>query len=351
MRSILSLSTFAALLLLGCGEDTTAPRPAAVPAPAPEMALVSSGSWVTKADYPIGIWGATSASITNATTLRSTLFVIGGRTKQAPVGNGSITAAVRAYDVSANTWQKRAPYPRPIFYTNGAVAINNKVYVPGGFSRVWDAAAGVYRLETLAALYVYNPSLNQWTRKRDMPRPSVNGVSGVYQGNLYVATSCSDTYYCNNDFERGVLFRYTPSTDRWTLLGRTPHDPWGAAGGFIGTKFYIANALAAYGMDIYDVATGNWTTGPQRPFRFCSNTAYTTFKAKLYLSGCHAESDYSGVYPMLVYDPAVNTWTQRAAPPPRSDFGTLSRVTLTSGQVRLELVGGARPGNNLQYSP
>jgi hypothetical protein len=134
------------------------------------------------------------------------------------------------------------------------------------------------------------------------------------------------------------------------LLGRTPHDPGNGAGGFIGSKFYLANPLAAHGLDIYDVATGQWTTGPQRPFRYCPGGPYSTYKAKLYVAGCHSDEDWDGVYPMLVFDPAAGTWTERAAPP-RSDYQTLSRVTLPNGQVTLELVGGSRPGNNLQYVP
>jgi N-acetylneuraminic acid mutarotase len=260
-----------------------------------------------------------------------------------------MTAAVRAYSVSLNTWQSRASFPRPVEQTNGAVAINGKIYVSGGFSRRWDAAAGVYRLESLKTLYIYNPALNQWVRKRDMPIYTANGVTGAYQNNLYVAAPCNTLEtVCDGAFGgRGVLLRYNPNTDTWKRLSLTPHDPWLAAGGFIGSKFYISNEFASNGTDIYDVATGLWTTGATRPTRLCAG-AYTTFKAKLYQVGCSNEDGL--IPPMLVYDPAVDAWSERATPP-ADGAGTLSRVTLANGQVRLELVGGSGSGSNMQYVP
>jgi hypothetical protein len=53
---------------------------------------------------------------------------------------------------------------------------------------------------------------------------------------------------------------------------------------------------------------------------------------------------------MSVYDPATDTWAGRASMPTvRPEFGA-SRVVL-DGQARIEVVGGSRPGNNIQYIP
>jgi hypothetical protein len=53
---------------------------------------------------------------------------------------------------------------------------------------------------------------------------------------------------------------------------------------------------------------------------------------------------------MSVYDPATDTWRGRAPMPTvRSGIGA-SRV-VRDGQARIEVVGGTRPDNNIQYIP
>jgi N-acetylneuraminic acid mutarotase len=92
------------------------------------------------------------------------------------------------------------------------MVIDGKVYVSGGFSRRWDAAAGKWRLETLGTLYVYDPAVDRWTRKRDIPVTSAKGVSAVYHGKLHVPAGYPD-----------ALFRYDPTTDRWVRLTDVPY--------------------------------------------------------------------------------------------------------------------------------
>jgi hypothetical protein len=344
----LALLLTVTLTVAACSDGARDPTsPTAEPVGEPMAFAVASNTWVTRAPAPTDIWGPTSASITNPTTLRTTVYIVGGRSNLTGVNNP--TSAVRAYDVSGNTWRKLAPYPRGVRATNGAQVIRGKIYVSGGVSRRWDAVAGKWRIEILKTLYVYTPGTNAWTRKRDMPFPQADGVSGVYRDQLFVAA--------HPDQGTGVVLGYNPATDRWRTVTSTPFD-WvnpATAGGFIGGKFYLVAASGA--VHVYDPAAQQWTTGATRPVRLCY-PGYTTMAAKLWLTGCAEDDDHSGMYPMLVYDPKVNTWTRRAATPTNpneySDDRTLSRVTVLSGGVataRLELVGGARPGNNLQYVP
>ncbi len=51
-----------------------------------------------------------------------------------------------------------------------------------------------------------------------------------------------------------------------------------------------------------------------------------------------------------VYDPATNTWTNKAPMPIASASLAASRVVL-NGKPRIEVVGGNRPGNNVAYIP
>jgi N-acetylneuraminic acid mutarotase len=330
------MAALSLVALTACGDEITQPSVSEAPeATTVELAAAAENRWMTRADYPGDIWDATSAAIVNRSTGKTMLYVIGGQPKRFG-GPGAITSTVRMYDVSGNLWRVRAPYPVRIASTNGAVVIGGKIYVSGGMTRRWDEAAGVYRSQILPSLYVYNPGTNTWSKRADMPVASIRGVSATYGGMLYVATGSR-------------LYRYSPSTDQWASLGMTPHDVDYGAGGFIGGKFYLVENLGN-ALDVYDPATNSWSAGPSRPFRICS-PAYTASQAKLYLVGCHDDHDFSGNYPMLVFDPKAGSWTQAAAPPVNADRRwTLSRVVL-NGQARLELVGGSRPGNNHQYIP
>jgi len=317
-----------ALALPACQQDVAGPTSEI---DAPSASLVAAGSWVVRADHAKTVYDASSASITNASTLRTLVYVIGGRSS----GDGTVTSVVKAFDVSSNVWRSKPNYPLPVEKTNGAVELNGKIYVSGGFTRRYDATRNVYRLETLARVYAFNPATNEWTRRRDMPVTSAEGVSDASNGLLYVAS-------------QGALWRYNPATDQWVQLTRTPHDPWQAAGGFIGGKFYLVEALGA--VDIYDPPTKTWSSGAKRPYRYCS-PASATWQAKLYLVGCHDDFESAANQPMLVYDPKTNTWSEAPAPPkPATDRWTLSRVVV-NGKPGLELVGGPAPGNNLQFSP
>ena len=219
------MMTAGVLVLAACGaDDSTAPGPMETPSAA--VAAVAN-SWIKRADYPGTIYDAADAVTTNASN-QSTLYIIGGKTKSA-LGEGSITDAVKAYNTATNTWTSKAHLPRPIRLSNGAVVLDGKIYLTGGFTKRLNPETGFYDAETLKSLYVYNPGTNAWTRKRDMPIPTINGVSGAFGGKLYVVTACYTRSYCGETFSRGALFRYNPANDNWVLLTRTPHDPWGGA--------------------------------------------------------------------------------------------------------------------------
>ena len=343
-RTALFAPMLTAFALGSCRESPTAPSETE---PSGRVAAAVAGFWTPKADHPRGVWAAASASLTNPSTLHTLVYVIGGRIRQFG-GAGTVTNAVKVYDVGTNSWNSRAPVPVRLSHTNGAVELDGKIYVTGGFTRVWDPQRNVWRLSTLKSLYVYDPATDTWTRRHDMPIATANGVSAGYRGMLYVGTSCYDSSVCGDDSERGALWRYSPATDRWVLLDRTGHDLWQGSGGFIGGKLYLIDFLGA--MDIYNVATKGWSTGPKFPARACDGVS-TTLQAKLYLLGCQEGSGDYGDHPMVVFDPATGEWSEQAdAPVLENENWTLSRVVV-GGRPGLELIGGAGTGSNLQFLP
>jgi N-acetylneuraminic acid mutarotase len=343
-RYSFALPILVGALLAGCRDETPTDLPGDPDLGKVPASATATGSWAARVAYPDPIWKATSVAITDPVTRRTNLYVIGGSRKEFAFP-GNITDAVKAYDVSTRTWRSRAPYPVRITNPNEAVELNGKIYVSGGSSRVWDEEHDVYRADHVLLHHVYNPATNKWTRKRDIPTPSDNGVSAAYQGRIYVATRCENPTLCG-DLPGGAIWRYNPSTDRWVLLTRTPGDY--RVGGVIAGKFYLVTDLGV--MDIYDVASNTWTTGPQRPKRLCVQ-ASATLQAKLYLVGLCHESDGSIVYPTLVFDPNVGAWSQAAAAPANTrEYHTLARVSV-NGVPGLDLIGGPESGNHWRFVP
>ncbi len=338
-----------AVLLTGlagaCASETTAPEPSETATAV--AAAVGAGSWVARAQYPVNVSDATSASITDAAG-RTTMYVIGGFPKCC--GPGQVTDAVRAYDAAANTWTAKARIPVRVSSTDGAAELDGKIYVSGGFSRRWDEARQVWRRETLKSLYVYHPATNTWDRKRDMPIATVNGASVGYQGKLYVATPCYDEAECPSG--ESVVWRYDPARDQWTRFAeRAARDWWDVSAGLIGGKLYLVEEFTG-SLDILDLATGTWSSGPKRPFRAC-NAAATSLQAKLYLFG------YCDDYPTdpetrdrgLVFDPGSNAWSEVTPAPITAKADASLAKVFVNGKPRLSLVEGDRPENHVQFVP
>jgi Kelch motif len=63
--------------------------------------------------------------------------------------------------------------------------IAGKLYLSGGFDDTLTTS------KPLAKLVVYDPVRDVFVRKRDMPRRSIWGVTGVIGGRLYVLTGYS----------------------------------------------------------------------------------------------------------------------------------------------------------------
>jgi N-acetylneuraminic acid mutarotase len=336
-----SAGRVSALLLwvaAGCQDSTTEPEQ--TDASLPSFA-VAQNSWLTRANMPSDRINTTTATITDAQG-RTFLYVIGGRSAGATSGFcSSGLSKVQAYDAGANSWTTKAPFPTPIQSTNGAGVINGKIYLTGGCT-----GNNQYSGRT----WMYNPATNAWTQKASMPVDTWAGNTGVIQNKLYVLSSCDGQSDCGT--QTNLYFgSYDPATNTWTSLplppSRSAHTFGGSA--VIGGKFYVVGGDATGVVEVYDPGTRQWTTGAAMPvprMRFAS----AAVAAKLYAIAGERVSDRVDVRTTSVYDPASNTWKNLAQAPRGGDGLAAGRVVI-GGQPRIELVGGLRPGNNLQYVP
>jgi N-acetylneuraminic acid mutarotase len=336
--------TIGVLAFAACGENAMEPEPTKTLPSTPPAFAVASNSWITRADLPSTerYWMATAA-VNNAVG-QSVLYVIGGKTSASDAeSSGGSLSKVQAYNVATNTWSFKASLPKPLYWMNGAGVINGKIYVSGGVASYHN-----HRAE----LYMYNPAANTWSRKHDMPHPAWRGVTGVINNQLYVLPGCDqdETGNCLLLVPFG-FYRYNPATDRWTKLPTPPSRRINGIAGVIGGKFYVAGGSdGIHGLtrvDVFDPATNRWTTRTPMP-EFRTWAAGAALQAKLYVIGGVDPGGFTRK--TSVYDPATDTWTDKALTPTARHAIAASRVVL-NGQGRIELVGGTRPGNNVQYIP
>jgi N-acetylneuraminic acid mutarotase len=260
---------------------------------------------------------------------------------------------VQVYNPTTNSWSTKAKMLYAISGqgNNGAVAIAGKIYVPGGATRY----------TTYKTLEVYKPATNTWTLKAALPVPAGDGASGGIKGRLYVIGRCLEGgIYCtdvdpDDPAARDRAFqRYNPVTDAWTILALPPAPSWSdrtMAAGVINKKFYVIMAVTRHPFTgqlltarvfVYDPATNSWAKRAYMPSpRF---GAFAVVNNKLYVAGG------GGTGRLDVYGPIANAWTRRASIP-RVEGGLAGERVVVNGQDRFEVVGGARPGNNLQYIP
>jgi len=259
MRSITVLSVGLALAMLACTSEQTPTEPGTPgnQAPAAPALALASNTWTAKAPIPGDRLYGLSAGVAPNSAGRSIVYVVGGHD-----GGPGTTFPIQAYDVATNTWTTKAPrtYRTRL---NGVGKIGSRLYFSGGFQY---GSVDEYSAE----LYAYDPAADRLIRKRDMPKHTAEGVTGVIGGKLYVMPgTCSGELwpypgYCQVEPIR-ELYRYDPATNVWTKLARSPHFHKHGAGGVINGKFYVVGGLtngytpAAY-LDVYDPATNTWST-------------------------------------------------------------------------------------------
>lgn len=324
------------LAIISCNYST-APNPAVEEvASGANLDAAVSNTWITRANMPsTERWAGTvaAAAVPNSAG-QWVVYIIGGRS----LASGATLGKVQAYNVATNTWSYKASAPAAFALSNGTGVINGKIYVSGGL------VGGGGRNRILKTLFRYDPATDTWTRKRDMPNTTAGGVTGVIKNQLYVLTDC-DAEECEH-FEPAAFYRYDPTTDQWTSLPLPPSELGWSIAGTIGGKFYVTDGSR---VGVFDPATNGWTL--KTPAGQVSSIAEgVALQAKLYALSVGLRNP-DGTLPtrINVYDPATNAWTSRA-PVNLKQVSAMTRVQ-QDGSPRIEMVGGARPGNNLQYIP
>ncbi len=259
-----------------------------------------------------------------AGTLNGIIYVMGGR------NSSGRSLPTLAYNVSTNSWTTVRPLPSARGGVNGVTPLKGKLFVSGGSN-----SSG----QLTRTLFIYDPATNTWSRGADMPRAAGCGIQGAIKGQLYVWAGCIGVPQVP-DAHR--LFRYNPHTNSWVTLAPPPRrHTFGPFGGALGDKFYVGGGWWDHAptgfVYAYDPATNTWTDRAARSHAF---GAFAVLRGKLYVAGGIDDVGFP-TNDLSVYDPVTNTWETEAPMPILRDFAIGA-----SGGGRFFVMGGSAHDEN-----
>jgi len=214
-------------------------------------------------------------------------------------GWGLYGEAMRAnlmYDARTGLWQ--AMQAKPTAAANiAAASIDGKIYVPGGAQE--DSQ--------LAALEIYDPGVDQWTRRADLPLRMSGGAVAAAGGKLYVFGG-----NVGQDDLLSSTLEYDPIGDLWTARAPMPSGARSqAAAAELGGHIYVAGGwpgLATF--ERYTPATNSWTRLAPMPTGRQA-LSLVSMDGSLYAIG--GGDGWSGLTTVERYDPASDSWAAFAA--------------------------------------
>jgi N-acetylneuraminic acid mutarotase len=175
-------------------------------------------------------------------------------------------------------WIKLAPFPEPAEELLGAAA-GGKLYVFCGLAPGW---------KPIGMVYEYDPATNQWAKKKPMPLLSHHVAFTEYHGKIYafggfVLPPSGPPAWVPID----NAWEYDPATDNWKPLAPMPTRRGSPAAAAVGDKIYVIGGATI-------------PPGSKEP-------------------AVHPTRPHVSVATVEEYDPATNTWRQRASmPTPRN---------------------------------
>ncbi|WP_460669634.1 Kelch repeat-containing protein [Larkinella ripae] len=212
------------------------------------------------------------------------------------------TAAAATGELSG-TWVERAKFPTDPRNDFWLVAVNDKVYLLGGYSttqRYYDA-------------WEYDPASNRWTEKAKTTFtqsaiffPPIRPL--VANGKIFFPAAVGPT---PNDVKANV-HEFDPVANKWSVKGALPtgFDPYGTAAFVIGDKAYFAGHSSSAGFVKkvweYTISSDKWTQKGDLTGPLSSGSIGASINGKGLVIGA---SEPGQPIATLSYDPATDKWT------------------------------------------
>jgi N-acetylneuraminic acid mutarotase len=213
----------------------------------------------------------------------------------------SLLLAIGFSAQAQNRWTKLAPFPEAAEELLGASA-NGKLYVFCGLAPGW---------KPIGMVYEYDPATDKWAKKKPMPLASHHVSFTEHRGKIYafggfVLPQSGPPAWVPVD----NAWEYEPANDSWRALAPLPTKRGSPVAVSAGDRIYVIGGAVA--------GPGQSAVHPQRP--------------------------HTSVGTVEEYDPATNTWRQRAPmPTPRNHMvgGAINgKVYVASGRVGAAFISG-----------
>lgn len=254
----------------------------------------ASANWeyVSTMPEPLGYFGLTQVD--------GNVFVFGGTNwDRYPLS----TNVVRKFDPATLTWHTVSPFPEPV--QQAAITLGQKVYIFGGARTEQDGTHIV-----LSSTWEYDTVTDQWTQKTDMPAPRMfSGVALLNNRFYVVGGSPSDGGGAQN-----TLFLYDPQLDSWSEAAPMPTARYGPGVVASQGKIFVFGGNAGVGLsvvEVYDPLTNTWSTREDMTInRWFDFNSVLEKDGKIYLvGGCTEDWGCTMLSRVDVYDVATDNWS------------------------------------------
>lgn len=310
---------------------------------------VAQGRWTAATPIPQGANEVIGAAVGGK------LYLYGGQTSQGPLG------IFWSYDPKTAAWTKLKSNPVAVHHA-AAAAVGDKFYVFGGFA-VPPAGKGGWYPEDKA--WAYDTKAQSWSALPPMPTPRGALAATAVGDKIYVVggakipsgMSLPNGLTPGGPVEMlGTLEVFDTTTNRWASLKpmSLPRNHHGVAalagklyvmGGRVGSPFSGGWSVNVSTTEIYDIASGAWSTGTPMPTAR-SGVGVAALAGRIYVLGGEGWlGNFGGVFRSnQAYDPNTNSWAEETRmPTPRHGFAVAvidGKLYAVSG---VNNAGGAGP--------
>ena len=226
-------------------------------------------TWTRKHEMPTARW-ALSTSVVDGK-----IYAIGGTKGE------KLISTVEMYDPAIDKWAKKSDMPieRASFATS---AVNGKIYAFGGFNYIKDGVTVTSIVEE------YDPIMDRWIIKNDMPIARANLCSITLRDKIYVIGGMNE-----NCEYLTLVEEYDPITHKWSEKSSMPTARVDSSIAELDGKIYVLGGWDGYSFlatsEKYDPLTNSWIIGANMLIpKYCSSA--NVVNDKIYVIGGEGEA-------------------------------------------------------------
>jgi N-acetylneuraminic acid mutarotase len=233
---------------------------------------------------------------------------------------------------SKGTWSTGTPLPIERFEGYGAVA-GGHLYFVGGITGVFGDMRTAQPSRRVDA---FDPKTNAWETAPELPvdAPKHHLTVAISQDRIYVLGGFDGILGQRpNEPFRPIATAYVFDGNEWRKLASPPLARGGATAQAIDGKIYVTGGAPNEGepsydeLDIYDIATDRWTTGPKLPTAR-EHLASCAIDGKMIVVGGWVGAARTATRAAEEYDPKAARWTVLPSmPTARGGLGAVARGT------------------------